>query len=99
MKILELVSWIGSTERLTWTIQLTVVVVYAVVVEQGVDVGEGKVVNIGKVRVILGILESLLDPVVAEPRRGLDQGPPLIREILHHPVCQRHERRSIRIQS
>lgn len=71
-----------------------------VVVEERVEdvVGEGEIVDGGEERVVLGIAEALLEPVVAEPRRGLDQGPPLVGEVLHRPVRHRHEQRGVGVQ-
>lgn len=78
--------------------QLTLINV--VIVEESIDVvWEDRVVNIRKEGVILGILEALLEPVFAEPRWGLDQFPPFIGEVLHRPISQWYEQRSVGIQS
>lgn len=64
-----------------------------------VDIGEDKIVKIGKERVTLRIKVAFLEPVITEPRRRLDQGPPFIRKILNHPIGKRDEHWSVGIQS
>ncbi|KAG0546186.1 hypothetical protein BDA96_02G426200 [Sorghum bicolor] len=53
----------------------------------------------GKGGVVGGLVELVLaEPVVAEPSGGLDELPPLGREVLHLPVRRRDEERRVRVQ-
>lgn len=71
---------------------------FSVAIEERIDVRESEFVVFGKERVVLGILEALLKPVIAKPRGGMDQVPPLIGEVLHSPICHGNEQRSVWVQ-
>lgn len=64
-----------------------------------VNMGEGRlwVINLG-IRGVMGFGGVFLKPVVAEPGRGMDEIPPLVGEVLHLTISQRHKDRSIGIK-
>lgn len=72
-----------------------------VIIEEDIEIiwEEKHVLVVGAEVIFLGIGETLLEPVVPEPRRRLDERPPLLGEVLHSPVRRRHERRCIRVQA
>lgn len=65
--------------------------------EEGIFV-QHKIESVVVLVLRLGILEALAEPVVTEPRGGMDKGPPLVGEIIHRTISQRHEHRSVGIQ-
>lgn len=97
---------INTTVRTTeWEAEFTrrrseaeVLLTFSVAIEERIDVRESEFVVFGKERVVLGILEALLKPVIAKPWGGMDQVPPLIGEVLHSPICHGNEQRSVWVQ-
>lgn len=68
-------------------------------IEEGVEVGQDKIVIIRKERVRFGIFEAIMEPVVTEARRRVNEVPPLIGEILDSLIGRhRDEDRSVGIQ-